>query len=36
MAGAKGGTGLTVSELQNAIQSLNRPYQQRNTLYQLI
>jgi FO synthase subunit 2 len=36
MAGAKGGTGLTVAELQNAIQSLNRPYQQRNTLYQLI
>ena len=36
MAGAQGGTGLTVSELQNAIQSLNRPYQQRNTLYQLI
>ena len=36
MAGAKGGTGLTVSELQTAIQSLNRPYQQRNTLYKLI
>jgi FO synthase subunit 2 len=36
MAGAKGGTSLTVSELQTAIQSLNRPYQQRNTLYQLI
>jgi FO synthase subunit 2 len=36
MAGAKGGTGLTVSELQNAIQSLNRPYQQRNTLYQSV
>jgi 5-amino-6-(D-ribitylamino)uracil---L-tyrosine 4-hydroxyphenyl transferase len=36
MAGAKGGTGLTVSELQKAIQSLNRPYQQRNTLYKLI
>ena len=36
MAGAQGGTGLTVSELQKAIQSLNRPYQQRNTLYQLI
>lgn len=36
MAGAKGGTGLTVAELQTAIQSLNRPYQQRNTLYQLI
>lgn len=36
MAGAKGGTGLTVSELETAIQSLNRPYQQRNTLYQLI
>ncbi|MFM7438018.1 MAG: 7,8-didemethyl-8-hydroxy-5-deazariboflavin synthase subunit CofH [Snowella sp.] len=36
MAGAKGGTGLTVSELQTAIQSLNRPYQQRNTLYQSV
>lgn len=33
MAGAKGGTGLTVVELQTAIQSLNRPCQQRDTLY---
>jgi FO synthase subunit 2 len=36
MAGAKGGTGLTVEQLQNAIASLDRPYQQRNTLYQWI
>lgn len=34
MAGAKGGTGLTVSQLQGAIQSLGRPYQQRTTLYE--
>ncbi|MEB3310212.1 MAG: 7,8-didemethyl-8-hydroxy-5-deazariboflavin synthase subunit CofH [Snowella sp.] len=33
MAGAKGGTGLTVLELQTAIQSLGRPFQQRDTLY---
>ncbi len=33
MAGAKGGTGLTVSELQTAIQALGRPFQQRDTLY---
>lgn len=33
MAGAKGGTGLTVSQLQNAIQSLDRPHRQRTTLY---
>lgn len=36
MAGAKGGTGLTVKQLQDSIQSLDRPYQQRNTLYQFI
>lgn len=36
MAGAKGGTCVTVEDLQNAIQSLGRPYQQRNTLYELI
>ena len=33
MAGAKGGTCLTVKELQLAIQSVNRPYQQRDTIY---
>jgi 5-amino-6-(D-ribitylamino)uracil---L-tyrosine 4-hydroxyphenyl transferase len=33
MAGAQGGTCMTVGELQGAIASLNRPYQQRNTLY---
>ncbi len=34
MAGAKGGTFMEVETLQNAIASLNRPYQQRTTLYQ--
>lgn len=33
MAGAKGGTCLTVEELQNAIISVNRPFKQRHTLY---
>jgi FO synthase subunit 2 len=33
MAGAQGGTCLTVAELQGAIASLERPYQQRDTLY---
>ena len=33
MAGAKGGTCMSVENLQNAIASLNRPYLQRNTLY---
>ena len=33
MAGAKGGTFMEVETLQNAIQSLNRPFQQRTTLY---
>jgi 5-amino-6-(D-ribitylamino)uracil---L-tyrosine 4-hydroxyphenyl transferase len=32
-AGAQGGTCMTVEQLQGAIASLNRPYQQRNTLY---
>lgn len=36
MAGAIGGTCMEVETLQNAIASLNRPYQQRNTLYQFI
>lgn len=34
MAGAQGGTCMTVTELQTAIASLGRPYQQRDTLYQ--
>lgn len=33
MAGAKGGTCMTVADLQTAIASLNRPHQQRDTLY---
>lgn len=33
MAGAQGGTCMEVETLQAAIQSLNRPYQQRDTLY---
>ena len=33
MAGAKGGTCMSVTELQNAIASVRRPYLQRNTLY---
>lgn len=33
MAGAKGGTSLEPSQLQAAITSLDRPYQQRDTLY---
>lgn len=35
MAGAQGGTNLTIEQLQGAIASLSRPYQERNTLYQL-
>ncbi|MGA1621833.1 MAG: 7,8-didemethyl-8-hydroxy-5-deazariboflavin synthase subunit CofH [Synechocystis sp.] len=34
MAGARGGTGLTESQLRAAINPLNRPARQRNTLYQ--
>ncbi|WP_066121769.1 7,8-didemethyl-8-hydroxy-5-deazariboflavin synthase subunit CofH [Geminocystis sp. NIES-3709] len=34
MAGAKGGTCLEETTIQQAILSLNRPYHQRNTLYQ--
>ncbi|QHU98898.1 7,8-didemethyl-8-hydroxy-5-deazariboflavin synthase subunit CofH [Synechocystis sp. CACIAM 05] len=34
MAGAKGGTCLTATQLQNAIISTGRPYQQRTTLYE--
>ena len=34
MAGAQGGTCMTVTTLQNAIQSLDRPYHQRSTLYE--
>ncbi len=33
MAGAKGGTCMSVSDLQQAIASIHRPYQQRNTIY---
>ena len=33
MAGAKGGTCLTVEEIQDAITSIDRNYQQRNTVY---
>ncbi|HEY9801853.1 MAG TPA: 7,8-didemethyl-8-hydroxy-5-deazariboflavin synthase subunit CofH [Leptolyngbyaceae cyanobacterium] len=33
MAGAVGGTCMEVETLQNAIASLGRPYQQRNTIY---
>lgn len=33
MAGAQGGTCMEVETLQTAIQSLERPYQQRDTLY---
>ena len=33
MAGAQGGTCMTVEELQNAIASRNRPYKQRHTIY---
>ncbi len=36
MAGAQGGTCMTVETLQAAIDSLNRPYQQRNTLYEYL
>ncbi len=36
MAGAQGGTCLEVEELQQAIASLDRPYQQRDTLYRRI
>jgi FO synthase subunit 2 len=34
MAGAKGGTFMTVETLQQAISSLSRPFQQRSTLYE--
>lgn len=36
MAGAQGGTCMTVAELRDAIASLNRPAQQRDTLYRPI
>lgn len=36
MAGAQGGTCMTVDDLQGAIASLQRPYQQRDTLYRPI
>ena len=34
MAGAQGGTSMTVEALQAAINSLHRPHRQRNTIYQ--
>jgi FO synthase subunit 2 len=36
MAGAQGGTSMTEKDLQNAIKSSGRPYQQRSTLYEAI
>lgn len=36
MAGAKGGTCMSVEQLQSAISSIHRPFRQRNTLYELI
>ncbi|MGB3420403.1 MAG: 7,8-didemethyl-8-hydroxy-5-deazariboflavin synthase subunit CofH [Dolichospermum sp.] len=36
MAGAIGGTCMEVETLQNAITSINRPYQQRDTLYRVM
>lgn len=36
MAGAQGGTCMTVESLQEAIQSINRPYRQRSTLYEYL
>jgi FO synthase subunit 2 len=36
MAGATGGTCMTVDRLQAAIRSIARPYRQRDTLYQAI
>jgi 5-amino-6-(D-ribitylamino)uracil---L-tyrosine 4-hydroxyphenyl transferase len=36
MAGAQGGTCMTVAELQGAISSIQRPWQQRTTLYEEI
>ena len=36
IAGAVGGTCMEVPTLENAISSVNRPYQQRDTLYRLI
>ena len=35
MAGAMGGTCMAVETLQQGIQSINRPYQQRGTLYEI-
>ncbi len=36
MAGARGGTSMDVETLQQAITSINRPYRQRNTLYEYL
>lgn len=36
MAGARGGTSMDVETLQKTITSINRPYRQRNTLYEYL
>ena len=36
MAGAKGGTCMSVTDLQTAIKSIGRPFQQRTTLYEVV
>jgi len=36
MAGAQGGTCMTVAELQQAIAAIGRPHQQRDTLYRSV
>jgi FO synthase subunit 2 len=36
MAGAQGGTNMSVETLQAAITDLGRPYQQRDTLYRKV
>ncbi len=36
MAGAQGGTCMAVEDLEKAIQTCDRPYQQRDTLYQYV
>jgi 5-amino-6-(D-ribitylamino)uracil---L-tyrosine 4-hydroxyphenyl transferase len=36
MAGAKGGTSLTVADLQGAIREIDRNYRQRSTLYEVL
>ncbi|PSB57810.1 7,8-didemethyl-8-hydroxy-5-deazariboflavin synthase subunit CofH [Chamaesiphon polymorphus] len=36
MAGAKGGTSLSVADLQGAIREIDRDYRQRSTLYEIV